>query len=107
VEYLGPSGGRAHAHDAPVGCVSLALDELLGLQLDDQLGDGRWPHLLGARELAQCERTAEDDDRERGELGRGEAGRVILAAEAAQEVDGRGVEAVGELGRLGGGPGDS
>ena len=76
---------------------SLALDEPLLFELDDQLRDGRGPHLLGARELAQGERAAEDDDGERGELRGGEAGGIVLAAEAAEEVDGGGMEAIGEV----------
>jgi hypothetical protein len=97
VQHLGSAGSRAHAHDAPVGRVGLALDEALRLELDDQLGDGRGPHLLGARELAQGERAAEDDHGEGGELRGGEAGGIVLAAEASEEMDGGGMEAIGEV----------
>jgi hypothetical protein len=78
--------------------VGLALHEPLSLQLDDQLGDRGRSYLLGPRELAEGDgAAAEDDDGERGELWGGEAGGVILAAEAAEEVDGGGVEAIGEV----------
>jgi hypothetical protein len=49
--------------------------------------------------------AAEDDDGERGELRRGKAGGIVFATEAAQQVDGRRVEAVGEIGRVGRGIG--
>ncbi len=40
----------------------------------------------------------EDDDGEGRELGRGESRRIIFAAEAAEEMDGDGMQPVGESG---------
>ena len=53
---------------------------------------------LETGERAEGDGAANDDDGERGELGGAEPGGVVLAAEAAQQVDGGGVESVGEVG---------
>lgn len=103
VQHLGSAGGRPHTHDAPVGCIDLTLHEPLGLQLHDQLRDGRRAHLLGARELAQRERAAEDDHGESGQLGGRKSRGVVLATEAAEEMERRGVQAIRERRCLGGG----
>ena len=98
VEELGPARGGADAHDASVGRVDQALDELPRLQHPDQPRDRRRPHLLGAGEITEGDGAAEDDDGKGGELGSGEAGGIIFAAKAAEEMKRRGVEAIGEAG---------
>ena len=96
-QELRSARGGAHARDAPVVGVDDAIDQPFRLENHDQLGNRGWTHLLGPGEITESDRTAEDDDGEGGELRGGETGGVVLAAEAPEEVEGGGVEAVGEV----------
>ncbi len=98
VEEFHAAGRGAHAHDASVGCVGHALDEPPRLQHPDQPRYRRRPHLLGTGEITEGDGPAEDDDGEGGELGGGEAGGIVFAAKAAEKMNRRGVEAIGEAG---------
>jgi hypothetical protein len=80
--------------NAPVVHVVLPPDETAGLE---RLNDARhrWgTDLLGGGELPRRPRPTEDEDGERGELRRRDAGRRILPADVAQSVDGSRVKAV-------------
>ena len=67
----------------------------------DDAGHGWWPHLLGGGEVAETEWSAEDDDRQRGKPRGIEAAAFVFAAEFAEEMDGGGMELVGEFGGVG------
>ncbi len=79
---------RFYANDASVRGIDFAVDESIGLERRDEFGDRRRAHLFGRGERAECDRSTEDDDGERGERRRGESGRIVLSSEAAEEVDG-------------------
>lgn len=100
-----PAGRGPHPLHAAVPGVREALDEPVGLEALDQPGDGGGADLLGLGQLAEGERAGEDDHRQRREPGRREARGGVLLTQAAQQVDGRGVEAVGDLERRRGRPG--
>lgn len=107
LEHPASSGGGVNALDAPVGRVEAPGDEAIRFQAGHEAGDGGWPYLLGVGEVAEADRAGEDDDGEGGE-GRGaEAGRLVVDPEAAQEVDGGRVQAVGDRLGVGGRPADA
>src|SRR6266446_804764 len=70
--------------------------ETLPLEARDDSRHRRRLHLLRASELAQSERSAENDDGERGESGSGQAAGIILLAQLAQEMDRRRMQVVRE-----------
>lgn len=94
-----PRRGCLHPLDPAVGGIGTTPHEPVALELLDEPRNGRRPHLLGLRERAQGDRTAEDDHRQGGQPGSGEAAGLVLRSQPAQQVDGRGVQPVGE--RLG------
>ena len=53
--------------------------------------------LIVTGEIAEGDGAAEDDDGERRELRGGEAGGVVLAAEAPEQVERGGVKALGKI----------
>ena len=70
--------------------------ETLLLEARHDSGHRRRPHLFGARELAQSERSAENDDGKRREAGSGQSTGVVFLAQLAQEMDRRRMELVRE-----------
>ena len=75
---------------------SLAADQAVALEADDEARHRRRADLLGLRELADGDAPAEHHDRQRRGARRRQPHRIVLAAEAAEEVDRRGVEALGD-----------
>ena len=65
------------------------------VQLGDQSRHRGYADLFGRGERADGLRPAEDENGKRREARCAQAGRIILAAQAAQQVDGGGVEPVG------------
>jgi hypothetical protein len=84
--------------DAPIFRVALASQELGRFERLDDPRHRRRPNLLACCELAQRPRTAEDEHRERRQLGGRNAGRRIFTADVPQRMDRRRVEAVGGVG---------
>ena len=61
-----PPGCGADAGQAPVAGIRFARDESLRLEGAHEAGHRRRAYLFGGRELAERERTCEDNDREGG-----------------------------------------
>ena len=110
VQQLRSARGRLHAHNALVGGVDHSVHEPFRLENHDQLRDGggrtcsafaRSPSVMGPPKTMT----------ERAEsCGAGSPDDVVFAAEAAEEMQRRGVEAIGEVdgarvSRAGGGAG--
>ena len=92
-----PAGrGRLDQHTSRIVGVGTAADEAIALEAVDQAGHRGRRHALGRRQRADPDRTGGDDDRERGQPGRGDAQGVVLRAQATQQVEGRRVEPVGD-----------
>ena len=83
------------AVNAPVVRVVLTPDETAGLERLDDARHRRRADLLGGGELPERPRPTEDEDGERGQLRRRDAGLRILTADMPQSVDGGRVKAVG------------
>jgi len=77
--------------------VGPAFYQPLSLQLGHQPRHRGRPDLLELRQARQGDRPAEDQDREGGALRRREPRGVVGGPEPAEQVDGRGVEAVRQL----------
>jgi hypothetical protein len=98
---------RFNPHQPAVLGVGNALDPAALFEAGDEPRHRRRAHLFRQRELADGERAAEHDDGEGGESRRTHAARVILATQAAEKMDRRRVQAIGERagsGRAGGPP---
>ena len=74
----------------------------LGDHLRDHPGDRRHADLLGLREPTHRHRPGEDQHRERGQTRGRDARMDVLAAHAAQHVNGRRVQPVGDVVDVGG-----
>src|SRR5262249_8931161 len=96
VEQARALGGGMEPDDAAVAVVGVAAYQAVALHADDQAGDGRGGGLFGTGPGAERDRPAEHHARQRRGARRGQADRFVVAAEAAQEVDRRRVEAVGD-----------
>jgi hypothetical protein len=92
-----PLRRRMQPVDAAVVRVALAAHETVGLERLHDPRHRRRPHLLGGRELTGRPRPAEDEHGQRRQLRRRDARRRILAADMAERVDGRRVEAVSRI----------
>lgn len=80
--------------------IALALHQTDLLQTRHNTGH-RWRlYLLGARELAERERPAEDNNGEGRKARRGNSAGVVLLAQPPQQMNRRGMELVGEGVRL-------
>jgi hypothetical protein len=80
--------------------IALALHQANLLETRHDTGHRGRPNLLGARELTERKRTAEDDNRESGKARRGDPAGVILLAQLPQEMNRRRMELVGKGVRL-------
>jgi hypothetical protein len=80
--------------------IALALHQANPLETCHDTRHRRRPHLLGAGELTERKRAAEDDNRESGKARRGDAAGVILLAQLPQEMNRRRMELVGKGVRL-------
>jgi hypothetical protein len=89
-------GRSADAHATGVVRVGADFDESAARQPGDDAAHGRRLHLLGGGQLAKCFRASENEHRERGKPRRAFAGRDVLLAQAAQKMNGRGVQAIGD-----------
>ncbi len=97
-----PFAGGVDPGQAAVAGVHLASDEPPRFEGAHETCHRRWAHLFRGRELAKREWACKDQHGEGGEPGRGEPTRIILPAEAAQQVDRRRMQPVGDqLRRLG------
>ena len=67
------------------------------LEAGDDAAHGGWPDLLGVGELAERLWSAEDEDGKGGKLGRADVSFAVADAKAAEQVDGGGVELVGDF----------
>lgn len=85
---------------AIVGVLFFEDEALLFEGVDDPRHGGR-TNLLGGGEVAQGDGACEDDDGESGQARSIEAAAFVLSAEFSQQVDGRGVELVGNILRVG------
>ena len=90
--------GRGFEADAAAVVGGLAADEFGALEAGDNAAH-RWrADLLGVRKFAEGFGAAENEDGESGELGGADAAFAVADTQAAQQVDGSGVELVGEFG---------
>jgi hypothetical protein len=85
---LFPGGRRLDAYDAAIGGIDFARHEPRLLQRSDDARHRRRTDLFRGGEIAERDRSGEDDDRERGESGGTESRGVILSSQAAQQVNG-------------------
>ena len=99
LEQSGTIGRGTHDGHAAIGLARGAEGEAEAFEFGDDARDRRRAHLFGVGELAEREGPAEDYDRESRELRRGESCAGVLPPYAPQQVDGRGMEAVGCLQR--------
>ena len=83
--------------NATVVGIRLAADEPVLLECLDDARHRRRADVLRSCELAERPRPAEDEDRQRREPRRAEAGVGILAPHMAQGMNGRGMKTVGRL----------
>ena len=89
-----PPRRRVQAVNTTIGAVAYAPDESVCLERLHDARHRRRADLLGRRKLRERARPAEDEHRQRRELGRRHAGCRILAPHVAQRMDCRRVEAV-------------
>ena len=93
-----PSSARRglDAPDATVVRIGAHAHEGEAHEVADNARDGGGTDLFGRREVAQRQRAAEDDDGKGGEAWRRQPRRRVFEPEPTQEVDRRGVQAVGD-----------
>ena len=80
-----------------------AADEAVALHADDEPGHRRRADLLGLGELADGDAPAEDHDRQGRGARRRQPHRPVLPAQAPQQVDGGGMQPLGDAVAAGGG----
>jgi len=85
---------RADSYRPRIIGIGLTYRESVPDESVHQPRDGRWLDLLDARELADPLRAGEDQDRQNGEARGRDAQRLILHAQAPQEMDRGRVEPV-------------
>lgn len=88
-----------NSRDSAVGRIRRALDQPYPLELFDEARDRGRSHLLGDRQGAKGDRTAEDNHRQRRKLRRREAGGIVLTSKPTEEMDRGGMEAIGQFAR--------
>jgi len=86
--------GRLDPHRPGVVGIGGPGDVPVALEAVDQAGHRRRLDLLQVRELADAQRSGEDEHRERGEARGGDAQRLVFHAQAAQQVDRGGVQPI-------------
>jgi hypothetical protein len=106
LEQADPPGGCPNAPAAGILAIGRDLDQAAGHQAGHDAAHGRGLDLLGAGQLPQGFRALEDQHGKGGQPRRAFAGGQILAPQAAQKVDGGGVQAVGQRPRFGLRPGE-
>ena len=95
------SAWRCREKGAPtVVGVLLFSDETFFCEGIDDAGHSGWADLLSRGEVAQGDGPSEDDDGKGREAWGVEAAALILFAELSQQVDGSGVELVGDILRV-------
>ena len=99
VRALGGPSASAHANGASVLLVHFTDDKAVALQPAHESADGRRRDLLRPREGADRRRPAEDEHRQRRQSRRAQPTRLVHLADPPQQVNGSGVQAVGDLGR--------
>jgi len=89
-------GGRFEAHAAAV-FGGVAADQSRALEAGDDAAHGGWADLLGIGKFAKRSGATEDQDGESGELGGTDAAFAVADAKPPEQVNGGGVEFVGDL----------
>ena len=89
--------GRSFEADAAAVFGGVSADELGALEAGDDAAHGGRADLLGVGELTERSGAAKDEDGERGKLGRTDVGFAVADAQTAKEVDGGGMELVGDF----------
>ena len=89
---------RSFEADAAAVFGGVAADQPGALEAGDDAAHGWRSDLFGVGELTERSGTAEDEDGERGKLGGADAGFAVADTKAAQQMDGGGVELVGDFG---------
>ena len=90
-------GSRFEA-DAAAVFGGVAADKAGMLEAGDDAAHCGWTYLLGAGELAERFGSAENEDGKRGELRGADATFAVTHAQPAEQVNGRGVQLVGDFG---------
>lgn len=93
--------GRRFEADAARVIGGVAANQFRALQTGDDAAHRGRAHLLGVGEFAERFGAAEDEDGECGELGGADVALAVADAQAAKQVDGCGVELVGDVGCCG------
>jgi hypothetical protein len=89
--------GRSFEADAAAVFGGVPAYEASALESGDDAAHGGRADLLGISELAERFGSAEDENGEGGKLGGADASFAIADAKAAEEVDGGGMELVGDF----------
>ncbi len=87
-------GRGADPDHSRITSIALALDETVALHADNQSSHGGRAYLLGAGQLTQCLGASEHHNRECRKARWRNPARVILLAQATQQMNGRRVNAV-------------
>lgn len=96
LQQAGTFGSGANPHAAGVVGIGRDLRQPAASQASCNAGHGGRLDLLGGGQFAQRFRATEDEHRERGQARRAFARGDVLLAHTAQQVDGGGVQAVGD-----------
>ena len=89
--------GRVQPDDAAVVRVGFAPHQAVAFHADDETGDGGRADLFGLRQRAEGHRApAEDEHRERRRARGGQPHGLVFAAQAPEQADGGGMQAVGD-----------
>lgn len=89
--------GRSFEAHAAAVFRGMPTDESGALEAGDDATHGGWPDLLSVGELAERLWSAEDEDGESGKLGGADVGFAVADAKAAQQMNGGGMELVGDF----------
>jgi hypothetical protein len=94
--------GSGFEADAALVVGGFAFHEAGALEAGDDAAHRGWLDLFGFRQLAEGTRAPKNQDRERRKLGRADSADGIASADAAEQMDRRGMEFVGDLDGVGG-----
>jgi hypothetical protein len=75
----------------------VAADQSRALEAGDDAAHGGWADLLGIGKFAKRSSATEDQNGQSGELGRTDAAFAVADAKPPEQVNGGGVELIGDL----------
>jgi hypothetical protein len=101
LKEAGAFDGGTDVHASGVVGIAGGIDQAAALEPGNDAAHGGRLDLLGGRKFAERLRAGKDEDGERGQLRRTDARSRVPPANAAEKVDGSGMEAVSGGHRLG------